>query len=102
MASPRSIGLDPSVYDDITCGICVMMDLNWFLSVFLGPLFSPNSFLKNPDICKNGYVSREYLEEAFEEFNLGERELIQILDSYQVSLFSKFFIDSVWSLLTLG
>ena len=87
MSSPDDTGVDLSAYDDINYGICLMMDLNWFLSTFLGPLFSPEGFLKNPKICINGYVSGKYLEAAFEKFNLKKQELIQILDFYQVSLF---------------
>ena len=86
MASPNDRNVNLDKYDDKKYSAYVMVDLNWFLSTFLGPLFSPASFLKDPEICRNGYVSTKYLEAAFREFHLKKTELVQILDCYQVNL----------------
>ena len=86
MASPDVTNVDLDAFDDIKYGINVMVDLNWFISSFLGPLFSPQGFLKNPKICDNGYISQQYIEAAFKGFGLTKNELVQILDCYQVSL----------------
>ena len=88
LASPDVSNVDLDVFDDIKYGINVMVDLNWFISTFLGPLFSPQGFLKRSEICVNGYISEKYLEDAFKGFGLKKDELVRILDCYQVSLLS--------------
>ena len=88
LASPDVSNVDLDVFDDIKYGINVMVDLNWFISTFLGPLFSPQGFLKSSEICVNGYISEKYLEDAFKGFGLKKDELVRILDCYQVSLLS--------------
>ena len=86
-ASPSDTDVDSSDYNEKKYDAYIIPDLNWLLSTFLGPLFSPTGFLKFPEICKDGYVSLEYLEAAFEQFNLENHEVLNILDHYQVGLF---------------
>ena len=95
-ASAGGFNVDPSAYDKKDFTAYIIPNLNWLLSKFLGPLFSPTGFLNDPDICKDGYVSTDYLEEAFEEFDLERQELLHILDYYKVSsLFVEWFCDSL-------
>ena len=85
LVSAGDFNVDHSAYDKKDFTAYIIPNFNWLLSKFLGPLFSPTGFLNNPEICKDGYVSNDYLEAAFKEFNVERQELLHILDYYEVS-----------------